>query len=255
MYGLTRTTVPLFSVTYTSRLLARRLLPHYRWSSKGVIMLRKVSLMVSLAVGSFIFVGTASADQIVVANTGETAPGGPALAVGILDPNYSLISAPPTVPLTAITTFPNPAWTANTPTADWISPGASGGTSWPVGTYDYQTTFSLAGLDPSTAQLSGEWTSDNNGCLFLNGANTNSCTSFANFGSFIPFSITSGFNAGANTLDFVIYNGGGPTGVIAEVSGSASPISSVVPEPSSLMLMGSGLLGLGGLLRRKLLGR
>ena len=70
-----------------------------------------------------------------------------ALPVGVLDPHYSLISAPPGVPLTAITTSPNGAWVPNTPHGGLDKPWQGrGGTVWPVGTYDYQTTFSLAGL-------------------------------------------------------------------------------------------------------------
>jgi PEP-CTERM motif len=198
---------------------------------------------------------TAFGDSIVVFNTGES--GGVAQTVGQTDTHYSLISAPANVPLTAIATARNGAWTANTATADWISPGSSGATSWPVGNYDYQTTFDLSGLNPSTAQLSGSWASDNNGCIFLNGANTGDCTGFAAFGSLTAFSITSGFVSGVNTLDFEVTNGGGPSGVIAEASGTATAASGVtgpsnVPEPSSLLMVGASLLGVGGLLRRKL---
>src|ERR1700693_740556 len=110
---------------------------------------------------------SAFGNSIVIFNTGE-GTGGTALAVGQTDPHYILLSAPATVPLTAIATSPNPAWTANASSADWISPGSSGNTSWPVGNYDYETTFSLAVLNPSTAQLSGKWTSDNDACIDLN---------------------------------------------------------------------------------------
>ncbi len=195
-------------------------------------------------------------DSITVFNTGESS-GGPALATGQVDPHYSLISAPTGVPLTAETTVPNAAWTANTATADWIGTVNGGALSSAVGNYDYQTTFNLTGDDPSTASLSGLWTSDNQGCIFLNGANTGDCTGGAAFGSLQSFSVTSGFVAGVNTLDFVIVNGGGPTGVIAEFSGtvssSSAPPVSAVPEPSTLILVGTSLLGFCGALRKKLI--
>jgi len=109
-------------------------------------------------------------------------------------------------------------------------------------------------LDPSTAQLSGFGTSDNDGCIFLNGVDTGSCDGFAQFGTLLPFSITSGFKPGINTLDLIVNNGGevpSPTGVILEVSGTAAPLSSV-PEPSSLsfFLAGGGLFGICTLRRR-----
>jgi hypothetical protein len=201
---------------------------------------------------------TAFGAPINVFNTGE-GPGGTALPIGQLDPNYNLISAPPGTPLTAITTSPNELWTPNTATADWISPYSSGNITAPVGNYDYQTTFTLAGLDSSTAELSGSWTSDNDGCIYLNGVNTGFCTArFGSFESFVPFSITSGFQPGVNTLDFIVTNEPGnglnPTGVIVEISGTASPLSSV-PESSSVLLTGATLLGLSSVLRRKLLNR
>jgi len=159
---------------------------------------------------------------ITIFNTGED-DNGMALPVGVLDPHYSLISAPPGVPLTAITTC-SIVGVPNQSTADWIGPGANCDTNWPVGTYDYQTTFSLAGFDPNSAQLFGEWTSRNEACIYLNGTNTNICTPHTSNGQFYTFSITSGFRAGANTLDFVVQNEpyANPTGVIVEIIGTAN---------------------------------
>jgi hypothetical protein len=200
---------------------------------------------------SLAFVWTSSASQIPIFNTGEST-GGTALAVGQSDPNYSLISAPAGVALTTTTTSPFPTWIANTPTADWISPGNSGLTNWAAGNYDYQTSFSLAGVDPASAQLSGSWTSDNNACIFLNGVNTGDCIGFDGFGSLSAFSITSGFIAGTNTLDFIVANGTpSPTGILAEISGSASPVVSGVPEPSPIPnLIGLALFGIAALTYR-----
>ena len=204
-----------------------------------------------LVVCGSMFVPSAFGAPIAIFNTGQATMGGLAQPVGSIDLHYDL-AGPGGTPPTAYATNPNPAWVANQPMADWISPGTDGSQNFPVGTYDYTTTFNLAGFDASTAQLSGSWTADNNATIFLNGVSTGDSVGFADFGSLQPFSITSGFMAGTNTLDFRVTNGGtSPTGLIAEVSGTVSP----VPEPSSWLLMGTGLLGLCGVLRGKLTAR
>jgi hypothetical protein len=96
-----------------------------------------MSLRVSLLPHLLVVLGLcmsqpAFGNSIVIFNTGES-PGGTALPVGQVDPHYSLISAPSGVPLTAITTSPNAAWTPNTGSADWIGPTGSGNLSSPVG--------------------------------------------------------------------------------------------------------------------------
>ena len=93
----------------------------------------------------------------------------------------------------------------------------------------------------------GQWASDNDACIFLNGVNTNSCTGFQDFGQLTAFMIDGGFVQGTNTLDFMVNNGGGPTGLYVEISGTAD-----VPEPSSILLLGGGLLSAAVGIRRRL---
>jgi len=104
-------------------------------------------------------------------------------------------------------------WTGHTATAGWIPPQANQGTfpnSTGSGTYAYRITFDLAGLDPATAAIQGSWSTDNFGLdVLLNGAstgNTHAAEPPSMFTYFAAFTISTGFVAGVNTLDFVVNN-------------------------------------------------
>src|SRR5688572_16631915 len=167
-------------------------------------------------------------------NTG-VGTNGALLPGGSVDPHYRLIQS-------ADTSAPGPnsivmnegwpiaptgggPWLANGPSSKWISPLASQATGNAAGDYRYRIVFDLTGLEPSTAVITGRWTSDNAGAgIFLNGAATG-ITYDGNFGAFSAmFTINSGFIDGTNTLDFVVNNAGttvNPTGFRAEISGTA----------------------------------
>ena len=215
------------------------------------------------------FLGLHSAEAIPIlnlCNTGQAAGCVGALAEGSVDPNYVLFAAPaPFTPGTSkvVSTvgFPFPPWIANDADSQWIGPTAAttADSDGPVGDYTYRTTFSLAGLDPSTASISGFWSTDNAGLdILINGVSTGQSipTIFA-FMALSPFSITSGFIPGVNTLDFVLNNEGGPTGLrVDSIVGTASatpPPRAVtpVPEPTSLLLFGSGLAGIAAFRHRR----
>ncbi len=178
------------------------------------------------------------------------------------DPHYTLVNTPSGTPgtvsvLTSAYGFPivPNGWLGDSATSAWIVPNndpfLNGG---PIGYYDYQTTFDLTGFDPATASLSGQWATDNFGTdLRLNGQSTgNTVLSNNSNNTYTPFSITSGFQPGLNTLDFIVLDDGqGATGLrVDSFSGNANP----VPEASSTVSLGLLLaLGLGGVFaaRRK----
>lgn len=197
--------------------------------------------------------GAVQALPINVFSTGVDAAGAVVAGGTVGDLHYSLISAPPGVGtgIKAATSgsegFPIGPWLGDNTLSRWIGPN-TGDLNGPVGSYTYRTTFDLTGLDLSTAALSGRWATDNPGTEILINDVATGLTA-GGFTAWSAFSINSGFVAGLNTLDFVVYNAGGPTGLRVEISGDAA--AAAVPEPASLVLLALGLAAWLGFSRRK----
>ena len=184
-----------------------------------------------------------------VANTGAL------LAAGSIDPHWRMIqSADPAFPgPNAIVLndagFPIPPWLANGPASKWLAPQASQATGNQPGDYTYRITFDLAGLEPSTAVITGRWSSDNTGpAVLLNGVATGGISdgNFPALGN--AFTINSGFIDGINTLDFVVNNAGttpNPTGFRAELSGTADPLLPPGVPPTVTTQPGSRAVSMG----------
>lgn len=160
----------------------------------------------------------------------------------------------------------SPAWVADSASSQWVSPFANqdSGDSDPYSTtvaYEYQTSFDLTGLDPSTATITGQWTADNYGYIVVNGVQVTTGTDgniadvggqFANFFDFTLNSSNANFVNGVNTLDFYVFNNsnGSPdvTGVNIDIESDFADPST--PEPASFALVGLGLVALRFVRRR-----
>ena len=175
----------------------------------------------------------------------------PNLTLG--DPHYQLVSVPAgsttdILVRTSATGWPIPPYMGDSSTSAWIGPNNDTSIDGPAGNYTFRTTFDLTGFNPSTAFISGGWAVDDNDFQILFNGN-NIASAAANYSTFTGFSISSGFLPGVNTLDFTIYNYGGPTALRVEMRGEATP----VPEPSTYFagLSALGMLGLFGWRNRK----
>ena len=154
------------------------------------------------------------------------------LADGAADPHYAILSGPDGAGAAAQVTlsnqYPFGYWTGDSATSKWVSPQANQSSSpEPPGSYVYETTFSLANFDPASVQVTGQvMVDDQITDVQLNGKSLGITAS--SFTSWTPLSITSGFQAGVNTLEFLVLNGGSsnnPSGFRAELSGTGKAVS------------------------------
>jgi hypothetical protein len=195
----------------------------------AVIVVGLIALLVACAASpqGTESLGSTSSPLIVAGlfSTGVDATGAP-LAVGAVDPHYVLTSDDPARPgPNALVVSPVTGWIANTPTSNWVSAQANGfGAN--LANYTYTTTFTLAGVDPTTVTINGSWACDDSCVIKLNGTVV-AAASYAAPGwlAAAPFTIPAGspFVTGTNTLAFEVTNsGGGASGLqIVSISGTS----------------------------------
>ena len=195
-------------------------------------------------------------------NTGTDGSNAALATFGGIDTHYSIVSTTaPSFALGSAITYEHPAYIDGDADSHWISGASDGLTGSGSSTTTYRLSFNLGALNPFTAQISGLWGTDNEGTIFLNGVNTGITLTGTipgvldgadanNFTSLHSFSILSGFQAGVNTLDFVILDTGPPSALrVDNLAGTAANIG--VPEPTTWALMLLGFFGLGGALRSR----
>lgn len=210
-----------------------------------VLSLTAVALIASVAPCNALITG--------LWNTGVD-DAGAVLSVGSPEQHY-IVTSSATAPIEVVN-VPS-AWLTPTPadSAVWIGPDIIDANQPGLGTdanpesWWYSLTFTTSSATPV---VSGYWASDNDSSIYLNGVFTGLSVGITQFGALTPFSISSGFLPGENTLTFRVQNAGpqasgNPSGLIV----TGMPNSFGVPDGgATLALLGAALIGLVAFRRR-----
>jgi hypothetical protein len=146
-----------------------------------------------------------------------------------------------------------PPWVANTSSSAWIVDNTSNSQSG-GGSLIFTQTFSMAGLDPTTAAMSLSWAIDDTGTLVLNG-HTIGTLSTQGFSWDILNSVTvpaADFIAGTNTLVATVTNNDNTfEGTNVSITSATANALVGTPEPATWALFGLGVASLRVIRRRK----
>lgn len=167
-----------------------------------------------------------------------------ALKAGAVDPYFTVTPGWTTTPEAAYVAsragVKQNDWWRGTKLSQWITPDPDATDAFPNTTFDYTTTINLTGKDAAAYVLTGSVAADDIVTILLNGVVVGSDDNLNAWLKKDPFTISSGFVAGVNTLTFEVTNLDGPTGLDVQLAGV------ITPEPASIGLMALGFLAAAG---------
>ncbi len=163
------------------------------------------------------------------------------------------------------------SWIGNTVSgSNLTTPILFGNIRWTQ--FVFRQTFDLTGYDPATAVLRFQWAADDSGNgvgsggwqgswipqFRLNGASTRTYYPGASPTSPIPtydlspeVTVNSGFIGGLNTIEFFVQGNGWFDGMALQNVSFTANSTTAIPVPAPVLLLGTGLLGLLGIARRR----